>query len=148
MFRDLLEQAFSALKHNRRRSTLTMLGMAWGIATVVILLAYGEGFERSIMYVFSSYGSNMIGVFPGRTSLQAGGDKAGTPIRFTLDDVETLATEVPLIKRISPFVSRQATVLHDMRSVTNNSVNGVFPSFMEIRSMDAGEGRLLSEADE
>jgi putative ABC transport system permease protein len=148
MFRDLLGQAYSALQHNRRRSALTMLGMAWGIATVVILLAYGEGFERSIMYVFSSYGSNMIGVFPGRTSLQAGGAKAGTPIRFTLDDVDTLTTEVPLIKRISPVVGKQATVLHDMRSVTNNSVNGVYPSFQEIRSMDTGEGRLLNDEDE
>ncbi len=62
MTTDLLEQAYSSLKHNRRRSALTMLGMAWGIATVVLLLSYGAGFERAIMYFFSSFGSNMIGV--------------------------------------------------------------------------------------
>ena len=59
-----------------------MLGMAWGIATVVLLLAYGAGFERAILTVFSSFGSHMIGIFPGRTSLQAGGSKAGTEVRL------------------------------------------------------------------
>ena len=77
MIFSIFEQAYSALKHNRRRAALTMLGMAWGIATVVILLAYGAGFERAIMTVFSSFGSNMIAVFPNRTSMQAGGSKAG-----------------------------------------------------------------------
>src|SRR5690242_21758115 len=104
MVHDLLGQAYSSIKHNRRRTALTMLGMAWGIATVVILLAYGAGFERAIMTFFSGMGSNMIGVFPGRTSLQAGGAKAGTPVRLTVDDVDYLSAEVPLLKRIAPFV--------------------------------------------
>src|SRR5437660_4641858 len=103
MTRDLLSQAYSALKHNRRRSTLTMLGMAWGIATVVILLAYGAGFERAIMTFFSGMGSNLIGVFPGRTWLQAGGANAGTQVRFTLDDTDHLGAEVPLLKPVPPF---------------------------------------------
>ena len=77
MFGDLGTQAYNALKHNRRRSLLTMLGMAWGIATVVILLAFGSGFESAIGMIFSSWGTDTIGAFPGRTSLQAGGAKAG-----------------------------------------------------------------------
>src|SRR5260370_2100732 len=81
-----------------------MLGMAWGIATVVLLLSYGAGFERAIMYFFSSFGSNMIGVFPGRTSLQAGRTKAAAQVRFKMEDVHALTTEVPLIKRISRFL--------------------------------------------
>ena len=118
MTRDLLSQAYSALKYNRRRSTLTMLGMAWGIATVVILLAYGAGFERAIMTFFSGMGSNLIGVFPGRTSLQAGGAKAGTQVRFTLDDIDYLSAEVPLLKRVAPFVEKNdATIGYDIRSL-------------------------------
>ena len=54
MLRDLLREAYGAMQHNRRRTTLTMLGMAWGIATVVILLAFGSGFERAINIIFSS----------------------------------------------------------------------------------------------
>ena len=75
MTSDLLKEAYGAMQHNRRRTTLTMLGMAWGIATVVILLAFGSGFERAITLIFSSWGTDVIGAFPGRTSLQAGGAK-------------------------------------------------------------------------
>jgi hypothetical protein len=55
-----------------------MLGMAWGIATVVLLLAYGSGFERGLWVAFRSWGTNLVFIFPGRTSLQAGGTKAGS----------------------------------------------------------------------
>jgi len=147
MTRDLLGQAYSSLKHNRRRSALTMLGMAWGIATVVILLAYGAGFERAIMYFFSQFGANMIGVFPGRTSLQAGGAKAGAQVRLTTDDLDALKSEVPLIKRISAFVDKPSTVAYDERSAAS-TVSGVYPVFQEIRNMTAEEGRLLNEEDQ
>lgn len=147
MTRDLLDQAYSSLKHNRRRSALTMLGMAWGIATVVILLAYGTGFERAIMYFFSQFGANMIGVFPGRTSLQAGGAKAGAQVRLTADDLDALKNEVPLIRRISAFVDKPSTVAHDERSAAS-TVSGVDPVFQEIRNMNAEDGRLLNEEDQ
>ena len=147
MTKDLLGQAYSSLKHNRRRSALTMLGMAWGIATVVILLAYGAGFERAIMYFFSQFGANMIGVFPGRTSLQAGGAKAGSEVRLTLEDLDALKNEVPLIKRISAFVDKPSTVAYDERSAAS-TVSGVYPAFQQIRNMSAEDGRLLNEEDQ
>jgi len=116
MIFSIFEQAYSALKHNRRRAALTMLGMAWGIATVVILLAYGAGFERAIMTVFSSFGSNMIAVFPNRTSMQAGGSKAGAQIRFTLEDLDLITNAVPMVKRTSPMVDKQTNVRYDTRT--------------------------------
>src|SRR5579872_1651582 len=76
-YRDLLRQAASAMRHDLRRTLLTMAGMAWGIATVVLLLAYGNGFARAIQNIFESFGATAVGVFPGRTSMQAGGNKAG-----------------------------------------------------------------------
>src|SRR6266478_3112249 len=97
MVHDLLGQALQAMRYNRRRTALTMLGMAWGIATVVLLLAYGAGFGRAIRNIFSTFGMQIIGVFPGRTSLQAGGSKAGTQIRFTLEDVQHLQDLIPLV---------------------------------------------------
>src|SRR3954447_17620336 len=107
MFADVLGQSYSALRHNRRRAALTMLGMAWGIATVVLLLAYGAGFERAIEAIFSNFGTKLIGVFPGRTSLQAGGSKAGVEVKLTMDDIDRLRTNVSLIKRISPAYFKQ-----------------------------------------
>jgi putative ABC transport system permease protein len=157
MFKDLLSQAWESLKFNRRRSLLTMAGMAWGIATVVVLLAYGDGFSRSIMNVFSGFGSNLIGIFPGRTSLQEGGAKAGVEVRFTIDDVDNLRSEVPLIKYISPMVSTSSgggpgssvnsTVAYDTRS-TQSTINGVYPSYQQIRKMEPADGRLFDEQDE
>src|ERR1041384_6028394 len=116
MVHDLMGQAYESLKHNRRRTALTMLGMAWGIATVVILLAYGAGFGRAIHNIFSNFGMQMMGVFPGRTSLQAGGAKAGTQIRFTMDEVQHLQELIPLIKHITPESSFDANVQHENRT--------------------------------
>ena len=65
MVNDLLSQAYEAMRFNRRRTALTMLGMAWGIATVVLLLAYGNGFGRAIEIIFAKWGTRIIGVFPG-----------------------------------------------------------------------------------
>ncbi len=147
MISDVLGQSYSALRHNRRRAALTMLGMAWGIATVVLLLAYGAGFERAIMVVFSSFGSHMIGIFPGRTSLQAGGSKAGTEIRFTLQDLDYINNEVPMVKRTSPMADINTQVQYDSRTFSFRIV-GVYPSWQSIRRMEITEGRLLNQGDE
>jgi putative ABC transport system permease protein len=150
MTRDLLSEAYSALRHNRRRTALTMLGMAWGIATVVILLAFGSGFEHAINLIFSSWGTDVIGVFPGRTSLQAGGAKAGAEVRLKLADVDYVRNEVPMIKGVTPIFDRQtgSTIQHDTRTFTNLFLTGVYPVYQRIRHFDVATGRGLTEQDE
>jgi putative ABC transport system permease protein len=150
MIRDLLSEAYGAMRHNRRRTTLTMLGMAWGIATVVILLAFGSGFERAIDLIFSSWGTDIIGVFPGRTSLQAGGSKAGSQVRLQLADVDYIRNEVPMIKGVTPIFDRfnGVTVQHDTRTFTNLFLTGVFPVYERIRGFSVASGRGLSDQDQ
>jgi putative ABC transport system permease protein len=150
MTRDLLKEAYGAMQHNRRRTTLTMLGMAWGIATVVILLAFGSGFERAINLIFSSWGTDVIGAFPGRTSLQAGGSKAGSEVRLKLADVDYVRNEVPMIKGVTPIFDRQngVTIQHDTRTFTNLFLTGVYPVYERIRGFDVATGRGLSEEDQ
>jgi len=149
MTRDLLKEAYGAMRHNRRRTTLTMLGMAWGIATVVILLAFGSGFERAIGVIFSSWGVDVIGAFPGRTSLQAGGSKAGSEVRLKLADVDYIRNEVPMIKGVTPVFDRQGTTIqHDTRTYTNLFLTGVFPVYERIRGFGVATGRGLSEEDQ
>src|SRR4030095_16964960 len=97
MLRDLLREAYGAMQYNRRRTALTMLGMAWGIATVVLLLAYGDGFGRAIHTIFANFGGHLVGVFPGRSSMQAGGQKAGVETKFTMEDVERLTVNIAQI---------------------------------------------------
>lgn len=146
MKRDLLQQAYSAMRHDLRKTVLTMLGMAWGIATVVLLLAYGEGFGRAITNIFESFGATAVGIFPGRTSQQAGGNKAGSQIRFTEDDVELLRNVVPLVRHVSRFSEIQTTVQNGPRSFSF-PVSGTDPSIQVIWSLDMETGRFLSEQD-
>jgi len=147
MVLELGRQAYNALKHNRRRSILTMLGMAWGIATVVLLLAYGTGFERGLWVAFRSWGTNLIFIFPGRTSLQAGGTKAGAEVKLTVNDLDYLQAEVPLLKRISPESSKQSTAAFGTRS-GSYSVSGVYPYYSRMRRMDVEFGTFFTELDE
>jgi putative ABC transport system permease protein len=147
MVRDLLAQSYSAMRYNRRRTALTMLGMAWGIATVVLLLAYGAGFGRAVEVIFANWGTRIIGVFPGRTSQQAGGQKAGTQIKFTIDDLERVTAAAPLVNRITPEVDKQVNVQRDVRTYTL-PLQGVYPNMFSILALKLGEGRLLSADDE
>src|SRR5436190_18156702 len=101
--KDVFSEAYRSLRHNRQRSALTMLGMAWGIATVVLLLAYGTGFSTAIVNIFKSFASmQAIGIAGGRTSMQAGGNKAGVNVRLTKDDIDHVTANVPNVTRISP----------------------------------------------
>jgi len=101
MSRDIFSEAYGAMRHDMRKTLLTMLGMAWGIATVVLLLAYGDGFGRAIRNIWEAFGATAVGIYPGRTSQQAGGNKAGTAIRFTNDDMELMRNVVPLARSSS-----------------------------------------------
>jgi putative ABC transport system permease protein len=150
MTNDLLREAYGAMQHNRRRTTLTMLGMAWGIATVVILLAFGSGFEHAINLIFSSWGTDVIGAFPGRTSLQAGGAKAGAEVRLKLADVDYIRNEVPMVKGVTPVFDKQngVTIQHDTRTFTNLFLTGVYPVYQRIRGFDVASGRALGEQDQ
>ncbi len=147
MMRDLATQAYEAMRFNRRRTALTMLGMAWGIATVVLLLAYGAGFGRAIEVIFANWGTRIIGVFPGRTSQQAGGQKAGTQIRFTIEDLDRIQAAAPLVNRITPEVDKTLSVQHDVRTY-DLPIQGDRPSVFHILALNLSEGRLFNEDDE
>ena len=147
MFNDLLQEAYAAMRHNRRRTALTMLGMAWGIATVVMLLAYGDGFGQACTNIFANFGTKMVIVVPGTTSMQAGGSKSGVPIRLTLEDVDALTTNIPQITHITPEVGKQVTVQYDTRAFTW-SVTGNYPNVLQIRSLKVDQGRFYNAEEE
>lgn len=145
--RDVLSEAYGALRQNRRRSAITMLGMAWGIATVVLLLAYGTGFSAAIVGIFRSYASmQAMGIAGGRTSMQAGGSKAGTSIRLTSDDMDRLLTNVPQIRRITPESFYEAPVSYEGRSYTWN-VSGSNSAVQEIQNLQLEIGRFYGAED-
>jgi putative ABC transport system permease protein len=147
MLKDILMQAWEAMVFNRRRTTITIIGMAWGIATVVLLLAYGAGFSRAIEAIFAQWGTTLIGAFPGRTSEQAGGDKAGVKVQFTQDDVDLVWNSVPGLLHISPMVSKDVTIQDDLHTYTW-SVSGVMPDCQEILHLPTELGRFFNGAEE
>ena len=144
---DVFAEAYRSLRNNRQRSALTMLGMAWGIATVVLLLAYGTGFSTAIVNIFRSYASmSAIGIAGGRTSMQAGGNKAGTSIRLTRDDIDRIVVNVPEVTRITPESFFDAPVSYEGRSYTWR-VDGGNPSLQEIQNLQPSLGRFYSAED-
>ena len=147
MVRDLLQESYDAMRHNRRRTALTMLGMAWGIATVVMLLAYGDGFGRACANIFANFGTRLFIVVPGRSSMQSGGEKAGAQIRLTLEDIDLLTANVPQITHITPDCYKNATVQYDTRSYTM-SVNGEYPNTFAIRALTLAQGRFYNPQDQ
>jgi putative ABC transport system permease protein len=147
MFRDLLQEAYGAMRHNRRRTALTMLGMGWGIATVVMLLAYGDGFGQAFANIFANFGTKLVIVVPGKTSTQAGGQKSGVQIRFTQEDVDALTTNLPQITRITPNVEKQSNVQYDNRDFTFTA-SGNDPNVYAIRSLKLGQGRFYNMEDQ
>jgi len=147
MVRDLLQEAYTAMRHNRRRTALTMLGMAWGIATVVMLLAYGDGFGQACANIFANFGTKLVIVVPGKTSMQAGGQKSGEAVRFTQEDVDALATNLPQITHITPSVDKQANVQYENRVFTF-PVSGNNPDVYDIRSLKQGVGRFYNMEDQ
>ena len=144
--RDVFGQAMEAMRHNGRRTVITVVGMAWGIATVVLLLAYGAGFGHAVETIFAQFGTNMIGVFPGTTSEQAGGTKAGVLVRLKMEDVERIAETVPGVTHVSPVVTKEVPVGNDLHTFTWE-VDGITPELGLIQNMEIAEGRMLTEED-
>lgn len=147
MFRDIWGQAWEAMVYSRRRTAITIVGMAWGIATVVLLLAYGAGFGRAIQNIFAQWGTYLIGVFPGKTSEQAGGTKAGVDVRLTEDDVDRLWATVPGVTHISPAMFKQVTVANDEHMYTWE-LNGYRAEIANILKLDIDYGRFFTEEDD
>jgi len=145
--KDVFSEAYGSLRYNRLRSALTMLGMSWGIATVVLLLAYGTGFSTAIVNIFRSYASmEAMGITGGRTSMQAGGNKAGTSVRLTRDDIDRVVVNVPEVTRITPESVYDAPVSYEGRSYTW-SILGGDPALQEIQNLQLASGRFYSTED-
>ena len=145
----VLSEAWAALKFNRQRSLLTMVSLAWGVACFVILYSYGEGFDFALHYCFRAVGQDLIVMFGGNTSSQAGGERAGRRIRLELTDVEAIRDAVPLVSAISAEVMvRRSQVQHGYRQ-ESMPVRGMSPvDYGRVRNMEVSTGRWLTAEDD
>lgn len=146
--RDILIQVVDNLRANRLRSILTMFGILWGIVSVVVLSATGEGFQQGNQAVLETLGKNIGIVWPGRTSLQAGGERAGRAIRFTVDDVRALEQGSAYIEVASAEIQRGGVTVESAHNAASLMVHGIEPQYQEIRTLDLAAGRHFRRMDD
>jgi putative ABC transport system permease protein len=131
---------------HKLRSLLTMFGISWGIASIVFMIAIGEGFKLGYRNMLYSMGTDIVIFWSGRTTKQAGGQRAGRDIRFHYDDVRTIQQECFLVRHITAELDSSLPV----RSRFNSgifSTHGITPVYQSIRSMNLEQGRHISETD-
>src|SRR4051812_20849928 len=139
--RSIFTEAGQALRFNRQRSVLTIVSLAWGVACFVILYSYGEGFDVTLHTAFQAVGQDLIVMFPGQTSTQAGGERAGRRIRLELSDVDSIRETAPSVAAVSPeAILRNTSVVRGYRT-QSMTVRAVQTSYGRIRNMSMSAGR-------
>ena len=146
MLKEVLVQAWDALRRNKVRSSLTMLGIAWGIVAVALLMAYGGSFRQVLVRGFDAFGKSAVVCWPGQTSEQAGGERAGKRIRFERADLEQIQAQAHLVRQVSMETVRWLPVSYGDR-YANTAIRGVYPDYGEIRNEVSSEGRWISAED-
>jgi putative ABC transport system permease protein len=145
-FQDLLRDTLATLWAHKRRTLLTMFGIAWGIISITIMVAAGEGLGVGIQKNQESFGKDVMIVFGGRTSMQAGGMRSGRIIRWTEDDYLQVAKEAPACKYVMPELGNNVQV-HSLFNSGDIPAVGALPPFTEIRSITVAQGRFYNEQD-
>jgi putative ABC transport system permease protein len=145
---DLLVDAARALWAHKVRTALTMFGIAWGIVSITLMVAAGEGLRVGQKKQADSLGKDLMIVFAGRTSLQAGGVRAGRIIRWKDTDHVVIKAEATSCEHVLPELGRGGTPVRSAHNSGALLVTGSLPAFGYIRSIPVGEGRFYNEADE
>ena len=146
--REAFLQSIENLRANRLRSFLTMFGILWGMISVVILSATGEGFRRGNEHVLRELGQNIGIVRGGRTSLQAGGERAGRQVFLTVDDARAVLNESALVDVVSPELERGAARAKSAYNAASARVTGIEPPYQKIRTIELEYGRQFTWTDE
>jgi putative ABC transport system permease protein len=146
MLAEILRQAYDALRRNPLRSFLTMLGIVWGIVAVTVLIAYGNSFRGVLVTAFDAFGKSAVVCWPGQTSEQAGGERAGRRVRFEKEDMDLVRVEASLVKYVSLETVRWYGISYGDR-IANTAIRGVYPEYGIIRNEVPSEGRWISPED-
>jgi putative ABC transport system permease protein len=146
LLKEVVLQAAAAIRDHRFRASLTMLGIAWGIVTVVILMAYGQGFRTALLVGFrNAVSDGTARIRGGQTSTQVGGERAGRRILLKDEDAEALR-QLGTVSRVSPEYLQSLPLVYGTRSTTAG-VRGVSGDYGAMRSETVGDGRFINDED-
>ncbi len=146
MILEIAKRVLENLVAYGKRSIMTVVGVMWGIASFILLVAYGEGFERAMLLGLRYFGDNVVVVWNGQTSMQAGGSRSGRVIRTQPEDIEQIRQRCSLVKRVSPEIYDDMQCRWGDR-LTTVGIRAVNDEYGVIRGMFMGEGRFLSAED-
>jgi putative ABC transport system permease protein len=144
---EITRQTLATFKAHKMRVFLTMFGIVWGIASVILLVGLGRGFSVDQQKRMETLGKDLVIIWGGRTSSQVGGLAAGREITLTVDDAEIIRDECYLVKNVSPELRRAIPEVSQFNSA-NREIVGIWPAFQSFRSLALGDGRLITEEDE
>jgi putative ABC transport system permease protein len=148
MIYQVLSEAWTALRRNRTRSALTMLGIVWGIATVTLLIAYGSSFREILLTGFDAFGKGAVIAWPQQTSEQAGGQRAGKKVVFEQADLDMIKETANYVRHPCLETIRRPSIAYEDRMVGTAAVRGVCPEYGDMRNEQASEGRWINSLDE
>ena len=145
-FTEIIRQSIDSLLRNRLRSGLTMLGIIWGLVTVVLLLSYGRSVGKEVLNGFLGLGNNVIMMWGGQTSMQAGGERSGKKIKFLDGDTEAVRDAVPFLTAVSSESDDGFSFKYGSK-VVNISSKAVEYPYGGMRKLNVSEGRYFEPAD-
>src|SRR3954463_13958432 len=148
MLFEIVLEAWIALKRNVTRSFLTMLGIVWGIATVTLLIAYGNSFRAVLVHGFDAFGKSVVICWPQQTSEQPGGQRAGKKVLLEKADLDIVKATAPLVKHVCLETVRRPGIAFGDRMVGTAPVRGVCSEYGEMRNEVPSEGRWINAEDE
>lgn len=143
---EIFKRVIENLRSYGKRSVMTIVGITWGIASYILLIAYGDDFHRALLLGMKYFGDNVAIVWNGQTSLQAGGGRAGRVVRTQPEDVAAIRQRCTLVKRASPEVYESLQLRWGDR-ITMGGIRAVNEEYGSMRGMFMGEGRFLSAED-
>ena len=148
MWRNLIREFFADLGRQKLRSFLTIVAIAWGTLSVILLLAFGRGLGNTMTEGMLGAGNQVIIIYGGQTTINYDGLGIGRPIRYSPEDVEMLQRSVPGIEFASPQYGRWGVRLQAGDVITNTFMEGVNPDFEIMRTMyPASGGRFINQKD-
>jgi putative ABC transport system permease protein len=147
VLRDLIRDVFQTLWGHKLRTALTMFGIAWGVISIVLMVAAGEGLRVGQAKVSQNFGRDLMIIFAGRTSLQAGGTRAGRRIEFVDSDIAVLQADSPDCAWILPELETSRAKIHSNYNASGQTVTGSYPPFQDIRSISVADGRFYNWSD-
>ncbi|MCP5111404.1 MAG: ABC transporter permease, partial [bacterium] len=144
---DLLRQTVANVWRNKLRSFLTLFGIAWGIASLVLMSALSDGFRVGQRQNMSQLGDNIVFVFPGRTEMQAGGERAGRRVFLYQSDVAAIRDQCPAVEVVAGEQKTYGVAVRSAHNAGEFLTVGISPEYLQLRNLWLEKGRHPSVAD-